>query len=131
MIIRVDADEKEDEILVMEATTNSGVHLKNFSKMTVHLGGFYQKLALRHLDFKRTDEQMEILNQFMDEAIGREYKINLKQLIKPRETMSAFGQGGRPDPSENDGLLLDPNRKLFCSELVAKVFKCIGIMPTK
>ena len=56
MIIRVDADEKEDEILVMEATTNSGVHLKNFSKMTVHLGGFYQKLALRHLDFKRTDE---------------------------------------------------------------------------
>ena len=67
----------------------------------------------------------------MDEAIGRDYKINLKQLVKPRETMSAFGQGGRPDPSENDGLLLDPDRKLFCSELVAKVFKCIGIMPTK
>jgi hypothetical protein len=46
----------------MEATTNAGVHLKNFSKMTAHLGGFYQKLAIRHLDFKRTDEHMEILN---------------------------------------------------------------------
>ena len=67
----------------------------------------------------------------MDEAIGRNYKINLKQLIKPRETLSAIGQGGRPNmEGEDEGLLLDKNRQFFCSELVAKVFKCIGIMPT-
>jgi hypothetical protein len=41
MVIRVSAEDPADEILILEATSNSGVHLKIFSKMIKHIGDFY------------------------------------------------------------------------------------------
>jgi len=48
-------DSEENEIFLLEATSNLGVHLKRFSNVVPHLGGFYTKVALRHLDFERTE----------------------------------------------------------------------------
>jgi hypothetical protein len=41
MVIRVSAEDPDEEILILEATSNSGVHLKVFSKMVKHIGNFY------------------------------------------------------------------------------------------
>jgi len=44
-------DSEPNEIFILEATGNQGVHFKRFSNTIKHLNGFYSKLALRQLDF--------------------------------------------------------------------------------
>ena len=70
----------------------------------------------------------------MDEVIGRSYEFKPRQL-KKRES---FIVEGRPDLEstvgaeiDDDDKLVGEDRKFFCSELVAKCYKLIGIMPTK
>lgn len=50
-----------NEVFFIEATSNCGVALKRWSGMRHALGTFYTKIALRHLDFERPDESLEIL----------------------------------------------------------------------
>ena len=40
-------DSEPDEMFILEATGNLGVHFKRFSNTLKHLGTFYNKLALR------------------------------------------------------------------------------------
>jgi hypothetical protein len=78
MVIRMNGanpDDPDDDICILEATSNSGVHLKLFSNMVKYIGNFYKKIAFRHLEMERTDDQMETLNKFLDEAIGRKYDL--------------------------------------------------------
>ena len=57
-----------NEVFFIEATSNHGVSLKRWSGMRHALGSFYQKIALRHLDWERPDESLEILEQFINET---------------------------------------------------------------
>ena len=57
-----------NEVFFIEATSNQGVALKRFSGMKHALGSFYSKIALRHLDWDRSDESLEILEQFINET---------------------------------------------------------------
>jgi hypothetical protein len=71
-------DSEENEIFLLEATSNLGVHLKRFSNVIPHMGGFYTKIALRHLDFERSDENLEMLEKFIKDALGKEYSFKLR-----------------------------------------------------
>jgi len=85
MVIRMDNDKDDDDtddICILEATTNSGVHLKYFKNMVKHIGGFYKKFAFRHLEFERTEAHLDILNRFLEEVLGRKYEFNLNDLSK-------------------------------------------------
>jgi hypothetical protein len=79
-------DSEPDEIFLLEATSNLGVHLKRFSNVVPHLGAFYQRMVLRHLDFERTEYNLNQLEQFVQEALGKQYKFSLG-MLKHRETV--------------------------------------------
>ena len=71
-------DSEENEIFLLEATSNLGVHLKRFTNIQPHIGGFYEKLCLRHLDFERSTENLEQLEKFVNDALGLKYQFNLR-----------------------------------------------------
>ena len=150
-------DSEQNEIFLLECTSNLGVHLKRFSNMKQHIGNFYQKIALRHLDFERSEENLEQLEKFITDSLGKEYTFSVNQL-RSRQTM-IMGSRSREmtqqikasentietEPefenplmqSMNPGsfstklqreLVVEEERKFFCSELIAKAFKVCKIM---
>jgi len=70
-------DSEPNEIFIIEATGNLGVHFKRFSSTIKHLGGFYSKLALRRFDFNRKDEHLIKLDGFIKEALGKKYAFKV------------------------------------------------------
>ena len=71
-----------DDVFYIEATSNNGVSLKRYSGMKHTMGTFYKKIVLRHLDWERSDSALDILEQFIEQAQGREYGFSLDQLRK-------------------------------------------------
>ena len=57
-----------NEVFFIEATGNVGVGLKRFSGMKHALGNFYKKIVLRHLEWDRPDESLELLEKFVNEV---------------------------------------------------------------
>ena len=99
-----------NEVFFMEATGNVGVGLKRFSGMKHALGNFYKKIVLRHLDWDRPDESLELLEKFVNEVQGAQYQFKLSQLAK-RQTVNfdstkykAYeeSKGESRDPSQSD-----------------------------
>ena len=43
---------------------------------------YYKKMVWRSLNWDRTDQSLELCNQFVHEVIGRGYKFDYSQLIK-------------------------------------------------
>ena len=54
-----------ENIFFIEATGNQGVTLKRFADMKHAIGSFYRKIAIRHLDFERSDSSIDTLEQFV------------------------------------------------------------------
>lgn len=50
-----------DEVFIIEATGNMGVTIRSFSRIMHHIGGFYTKCALRHLEWERPNASLDIL----------------------------------------------------------------------
>ena len=75
-----------EEIYFVEATGNNGVFLNCWSLMKSNIGKFYDKVALRHLNFERTEKNLKIMEQFVRETLGNTYEFKLSQLM-PRETV--------------------------------------------
>ena len=135
-----------NDVFFIEATSNLGVALKRWSGMRHALGSFYSKIALRHLDWDRPDESLDILEQFIKETQGNAYQFKLGQL-KKRQTVALKkdfnspimpihnknanrSQSEKHDSREEskEMRLVEKGRAFFCSELVAKAWKCAGIM---
>lgn len=70
MILKFDAD--PSEVYIIEATTNTGVHLNKWSFLREHIGKekFYLQAKFRHIDYNRTPKVVENLEIFLKEAIG-------------------------------------------------------------
>ena len=109
----------DNEIIIIEATGNRGVHLKKFSSIIPHIGKFYEKVAWKKMNFVRDDEKLDIIDKFVEEAIGRKYKFRVRDLARSA-TKKFSGSDGRQ--------YVDEDRTFFCSELVAKAWKCAGVM---
>ena len=67
-----------DEIFFIEATGNQGVSLKRFSGIKYTIGTFYKKIVLRHLDWDRPDESLDVLEKFVNEVQGSQYSFSLR-----------------------------------------------------
>lgn len=69
MVLRFDSNDDQkisnQEIYLVETTSNTGVRVKRWKDQRDHLGKFYQRIALRHLDFPRTELSLEKLEQFL------------------------------------------------------------------
>ena len=120
MILKMDNDDKE--IYMVEATGNRGVALNKWEYLRQHCGSgkFYEKVVFRHVDFPRTNDMVDDLEQFLKEAIGQRYGIGSKKLMNRRTVVL--------NRSGTNRQMIDEERTFFCSELMAKAFKVLGIM---
>ena len=122
MILKFDSD--HEEVYLLEATGNRGVALNKWEYLRPHVGEdkFYTKLVLRHIDFDRSDKMIDNLEQFLKEVLGKKYGLNVEKL-KRRQTVAFSGSEKEPDRK-----LINEDRTFFCSELVAKACKVLGIL---
>ena len=56
------------------------------------------------------------LEKFLKEAIGQQYSIGISNILRRKTEMNVNRE------------IIDTSRTFFCSELVAKAFKTLGIM---
>jgi len=66
---------------------------------------------------ERSDTMIDKLEIFLKEAVGNKYGISTSKLLFQRNTVV---------PKKNK--YIDDDRTFFCSELVAKAYKVLGIM---
>ena len=76
------------DVFYIEATGNAGVSIRRFSGIKAHMGTFYRKIVLRHLEWERPDSSLDTLEQFLNEVQGRKYDLNIGKLMK-KQTMAA------------------------------------------
>lgn len=76
-----------DEVFFIESTSNQGVTLKRFSDMKDAIGSFYEKIVLRHLEWDRPDQSLDVLEQFIEQANGHEWKFSLS-MLRSRQTVN-------------------------------------------
>lgn len=115
MVLKFESD--PNEVYYLEATGNMGVSLNRWGLLKEHVGPgkFYKKLIYRHVNFDRGDKMVDNLEKFLSEAVGQKY--GLRGILR-QKTMC-------PNDSER---LIQEDRSFFCSELVAKAFKLLGVI---
>jgi len=66
MLLRFDmpGNGNQNDIFLIEAT-GSGVKVKRWSNLRPHIGKFYDRVMLRHLDFDRDDKTLDALEKFL------------------------------------------------------------------
>ena len=72
-----------DKTWLLEATGGDGVHLTSYEDSVRPLiGTFYPKVAVRHLSIADNlrENSLDIVDQFLDEAIGSRYDFSLRKL---------------------------------------------------
>ena len=120
MVLKFETD--PDEVYLVEATGNLGVSLNKWVYLKEHVGEgkFYKKMVMRHVNFDRGDEMVDNLEKLLSEAVGKKY--SLKGLLKQKTIKMKKGENGKGDS------LLAEDASFFCSSLVAKAFKLLGII---
>jgi len=111
-----------EDVFMIEATSNLGVSIRNFARIKPHIGTFYTKVAIRHLDWERPDASLDILEQFLEEVNGREYNMSMDMLNK-KNTRNLANMPMAAENDEGRAKLLEDGRAFFCSELVVKAWK--------
>lgn len=110
-----------NEVFMVEATGNMGVSLNRWDYLREHVGAgkFYEKLVFRHVNFDRGDKFVDKLEKFLSEAVGLKYGLNAGKLSR---------QKTQHLKSTDTNEMIAEDRTFFCSELLAKAFKCLGII---
>ena len=118
MILKFDND--QNDVYMIEATANLGVALNKWSMLREHVGKekFWAKIVFRHIDFERNDKMFDNLEVFLKEAVGLTYGLEADKLIR-KETIKK---------QSNKREIIDEDRTFFCSELIAKAYKVLGII---
>ena len=76
MVLRFDVPgQKEQDLFLIEATGNLGVKVKRWAALRDHIGKFYDRIVLRHLEFERGEAALDNLEKFLKEVNGRKYKF--------------------------------------------------------
>mmetsp|Transcript_18360 Transcript_18360/g.17476 ORF Transcript_18360/g.17476 Transcript_18360/m.17476 type:complete len:209 (-) Transcript_18360:42-668(-) len=110
MILKFESEENDH--FIFEAT-GSGVTLIRWSIFRIFKNNMYDGLFFRHLYCDRNDDMLDKLEKFLKIVYGNKYHISLGKLMKRGTTKETLEQ-----------------RKFFCSELVAKALKEIGLLKT-
>lgn len=109
---------------IVEAVGEYGVSSTTWSeiKEEIGVGKFYEKVAYRKLNGVRSREFVQIFDQFLEETWEHEYECSIKKLTQ--------GKSFNIDPY-CDRKYISKNRTFFCSELIAKAYKVLGVMKTE
>jgi hypothetical protein len=119
MVLKFDSD--PNEVFLIDATGNNGVSLNrwNFIRDFVGPDECFTNAVYRHVEVDRTNKMMDALELFLKEAVGRKYGLGGNKLLR-RKTIVGKKMG--------DCQLIDEERTFFCSELIAKAFKVLGLI---
>lgn len=85
----------------------------------LYAGGFFDKIVTRKLIYEMTTERLNDLDQFRRNSVGHAYGL------KPSKVL--FSQRSEPNISGKHSEI-SHEREFFCSELIAKAFKVLGVM---
>lgn len=125
MVLRFDIPGKSNnDIYLIESTGKLGVSLKKWSNLRPHLGTFFNKIVIRHLEYDRDSASIKRLEHFLQEVNGAKYGLRPSQLMRKNTVTKKTNEKGLEQ--------IDKDRTFFCSELVAKAYKMCEIMqPTE
>mmetsp|Transcript_7461 Transcript_7461/g.11644 ORF Transcript_7461/g.11644 Transcript_7461/m.11644 type:complete len:111 (-) Transcript_7461:182-514(-) len=102
----------------MEAVGEKGVRLVPWLGARIFVGNFFNKVGYRRLQFNMARENLEALDRFRRNVTGKQYGLNLKKLLTTTSEAVSYARQGE----------INQDRQFFCSELVAKAFKVIGVL---
>ena len=110
---------ENNEMYYFDATGNNNVCYGKWSSIRNHIGKdkFYVKCVYRRVKFECTDNALEKFQKFLDEANKQEYEFSFEKL-KRKNSKTEVDEGRE---------IIDIDRTFFCSELLAKAFKVLGI----
>jgi hypothetical protein len=106
-------EDKTGKLHIFESVGGEGVstiQMEAFVQMGYY--SVYDKVALRRLSPPLTASQTAALDKFVQDEIGKQYKLNFRKLSRQTEK----------EYTEYSGY--------FCSELVAAAYKAIGLLHT-
>lgn len=133
MILKFEQEGKE--VFVLDSTSGQGVAIQRWSTLRDYLHGrnterpmFYDQIVHRHLVGKRTDEMIDNLEIFLKEAVGRQYGISTSKLLQRKTIKKQNSQQPMTAKEEENKVFIEENRTFFCSELIAKAYKVLGII---
>lgn len=115
MVLKFETD--PDEVYYLDATSNRGVSICKWSIIRAYVGEFYEKVVLRHLEIERGDEMISKLEILLKESVGNKYGLSASKLLL-----------SRPSVKPKINKFIDVDRTFFCSELIAKAYKILGII---
>ena len=119
MVLKFESD--QDEVFLVEATGNMGVSLNRWDFLREHVGKdkFYDKLVFRHVEYDRGAKMVDNLEKFLSEAVGLKYGLGGGKLMRQKTAKLKETETNQ---------LISEERTFFCSELVAKAFKSLGVI---
>lgn len=111
---------KKNELMVFESNQMYGVSIYEW-KQYIQYFDLYQKITWRKLSYiKKADVIRELLN-FIKKNLGKNYELSLGKLVALESEISW------------DTINKEKNkdRGYFCSELIAKALKSVGLLDEK
>jgi len=114
-----DEEDQEGDFTFIESVTNHGVSSNTWKN--IKNSNFFEKICMRHLTCERDPRFYDNLDQFIDEvwahnyALGNPFKINRSSEV---------------NELKGDRKFVNEDRTFFCSELVAKAYKSLGVFDT-
>lgn len=108
---------KNNKLVFIDATSNGGVALCNWDEFVdngYHKG--YARVVYRPLKFRRTFDNQTLLEDFLRKVIGKKYKLSPFRMLQKYSTQDSVA-------------VVSGDKCYFCSELVASIYKLLGILP--
>lgn len=84
----------------------------------------FNSIFVRHLHCERDEFFLSTMETFIKTTVGNGYNISLKNLFFRKRSFDKNSQG-QAGPTTNE------DREFFCSELIAKAYKEVGILDTE
>ena len=83
----------------------------------------FNSIFVRHLHCERDEFFLSTMETFIKTTVGNGYNISLKNLFFRKRSFDRNSQGQVGAPTNEE-------REFFCSELIAKAYKEVGILNT-
>lgn len=136
LVVRTSKDGLYD-FSVVESVGQLGVSSQSWSDLRSEIGEgkFYEKVALRRLIGPRNQGFHHQLDAFLSDVWGKKYSLSLSKigkglLMSPTSSFTTPTKRREIRYDENQTSFVSPKRNFFCSELVAKCYKVMGILET-
>lgn len=119
MLVLWETDDNANTIFLLEAVADEGVRLVEFLPNLDAYFDVYSKIAYRPLQSMERDEVLLTnLDSYLEEVLGKSYEVSFTKFF--RKSISLKSHEGK--------YIEDVNRKFQCAELVAKMYKVLGIL---